>query len=142
MIVAREVIAAREARLGGHCREGYRLATSDPEYRAHVLARLRPELARPPGDLWAAIPWIWALSLGGDSPASGAMATAVKAAAGVLGDWLRDDTPYEALEPRWNATAACHLGLGSTLRSHPFADVRAWSIRPRSAASSSMPRGS
>jgi hypothetical protein len=142
MIDAGEASAARETRLAGHCREGYRLATNDPEYRDNVLARLRPELTRLPDDLWAAIPWIWARLLGGELPASGAMVMAVREAAEVLREWLRDDAPLEALELRWNATAACHLGLGSTLRSHPFADLRAWSIRPRSAALSSMPRGS
>jgi hypothetical protein len=139
---AQKALAARDARLAGHSREGFRLACDDPVYRAAVLARLAPELGPGPEDMWDAIPWIWAIALGGEPPAQGAMAGAARIAAALLGEWLGGDEPLDALEARWRASAAAPLGLGSTLRSHPFPDLRTWSIRPMFAASSSTPHGS
>ena len=97
-----------------------------------MLARLGPDLARAPGDLWDAIPWTWAVALGGEPPRAGAMAGAVVEVAAALREWLRGEEALEALEAR---CAGRGLALGSTLRSHPFPDLRAWSIRPMFAAS-------
>ena len=121
-------------RMRRHCREGYRLAQREPTYRAIVLERLRLELEASPDDLWAAIPWVWALSLGGAAPRVGALAAAVSEASSILVAWLAGDEPIEALKRSWNDAVGAQLALGSTLRSHPFADLRAWSIRPTSAA--------
>ena len=132
---ARTVLAAREARLAAHAREGFYRARDEPAYRATVLARLDRELGREPEDLWAAIPWIWAVVLGGEPPRAGAMAGAVVEAARLLRAFLEGSEPVPALEARWNGTSSAKLGLGSTLRSHPFPDIRAWSIRPMFAAS-------
>jgi hypothetical protein len=139
---ARKALADRDARLVAHAREGLRLAREEPAYHAAVLARLGRELGRDPEDLWDAIPWTWAVALDGEPPRAGAMATAVVEAARLLRSFLGGEEPLEVLEARWSATAAAPLGLGSTLRSHPFPDLRAWSIRPVFAASSSTPRGS
>jgi len=125
-----------------HAREGLRLARDEPAYRATVLARLGSELGRDPVDLWGAIPWTWAVALEHDPPGVGPMAVAIVEGARLLRSFLGGEEPLEALEARWSATAAAPLGLGSTLRSHPFPDLRAWSLRPRFAASSSTPRGS
>jgi hypothetical protein len=134
MSAARDALVAREARLARHCREGSELTRRDPAYLAVVVARLRPELDRAPDDLWSAIPWIWTVTLGGGLPAGGALRAAVAEAAVLLREWLSGDAPLEALDARWSTSTAAELGLGSTLRSHPFADLRAWSLRPPSAA--------
>jgi hypothetical protein len=139
---ARRAILERDARLVAHAREGFRRVWDEPAYRAVVLARLKPLLAADPDDLWAAIPWTWAVALGGDLPRAGLLAGGVATAAALLRSFLGGDEPLESLEARWSATAAAQLGLGSTLRSHPFPDLRTWSIRPMFAASSSTPRGS
>jgi hypothetical protein len=139
---ARRALADRDARLVAHAREGFRLARAEPAYRATVLARLGPELGRDPEDLWDAIPWTWAVALDSEPPRAGPMVAAVVEAARQLRSFLGGDEPLEAIEARWSATAAARLGLGSILRSHPFPDLRAWSIRPMFAASSSTPRGS
>jgi hypothetical protein len=94
-----------------------------------------------PDNLWTAIPWIWTVTLGGALPEAGALAAAVNDAATLLREWLSGDDPLEALDSRWNASTAAELGLGSTLRSHPFANLRVWFIRPRPTASSSTPPG-
>ncbi len=127
---ARQTLAHRDARLVAHAREGLRLARAEPAYRATVLARLGPELGRAPEDLWDAIPWTWAVALDGEAPEAGALAAAVVEGARLLGAFLAGEEPLEALEARWSTSAAARLGLGSTLRSHPFPDLRAWSIRP------------
>lgn len=139
---AQKALAARDARLAAHSREGFRLVHDDPAYRSAVLARLAPELGQGPEDMWSSIPWIWATALGGEPPARGAMAASTRVAAALLCEWLGGDEVLDALETRWQASAAAPLPLGSTLRSHPFPDLRAWSIRPMFAASSSTPRGS
>jgi hypothetical protein len=139
---AQKALAARDARLVAHSREGFRLVQDDLAYRSAVLARLAPELGEGPEDMWTGIPWIWATALGGEPPTRGAMAGAARAAAALLREWLGGDELLDALETRWRASAAAPLPLGSTLRSHPFSDLRAWSIRPRFAASSSTPHGS
>jgi hypothetical protein len=128
MVVARDALAEREGRLARHCREGFQLTQREPAYRMTVLARLCPDLERAPDDLWTAIPWTWTVSLGGELPKTGALAAAVTEAAAVLREWFPGDEPIEELRARWNATPAAQLALGSTLRSHPFADLRAWSI--------------
>lgn len=138
---ARKALADRDARLVAHAREGLRLARDEPTYRATVLARLGPGLGRDPEDLWEAIPWTWAVALDREPPGAGPMAAAIVEGARLLRSFLGGEEPLEALEARWSATAA-GLGLGSTLRSHPFPDLRAWSIRPMFAASSSTPPGS
>lgn len=133
MFDARAALSERDARLAGHCREGYRLALRDSAYRAIVLDRLRVELGAASEDLWAAIPWIWVVSLGAPAPLTGALASAVADAARILGEWLAGERPFDALKQGWNEEVGAKLALGSTLRSHPFADLRAWSIRPLSA---------
>jgi hypothetical protein len=139
---ARKALADRDARLVAHAREGFRLAREEPAYRATVLARLSPELGRDPEDLWDAIPWTWAVALEGEPPRAGPVVAAVVEGARQLRSFLLGDEPLEALEARWCASSAAQLALGSTLRSHPFPDLRAWSIRPVFAASSSTPHGS
>ena len=134
MVAPRDMLAERDARIARHCREGFQLAQSDPAYRTTVLARLQPDLDRAPEDLWAAIPWIWTVSLGGELPENGALAAAIDAGASVLREWFAGEETIAALKSRWNTAVADQLGLGSTLRSHPFADLRAWSTRPPSAA--------
>lgn len=131
---ARQALAEREARLAGHCREGYRLAQREPAYRANVLSRLRADLGAGPDDLWSAIPWVWVVSLGGAAPQVGALAAAVSEGASILAKWLAGDGPLDALKRSWDEAVGAQLALGSTLRSHPFADLRSWSIRPPSAA--------
>lgn len=134
MTTAREALAEREARLAGNCREGYRLAQRDPAYRTAVLTRLQHELSAAPDDLWVAIPWTWTSVLGGTPPEMGALGPAVRKAASVLSAWFASDELIDALKLRWNEAVGDQLALGSTLRSHPFADLRSWSIRPPSAA--------
>ena len=136
---AGSVLLERDARLAGHCREGFRRTCEESAYRTAVLERLRPELDGAPDDLWAAIPWTWAVLLGGERPRGGVLTGAVVEAAAVLREWLGGDESIETLRARWSATGAAPLALGSTLRSHPFPDLRAWSIRPRFAVSSSTP---
>jgi hypothetical protein len=139
---ARKALEARDARLAAHAREGLRMARREPAYRATVLARLHPELAESPDDVWTAIPWIWAVAAGGELPRSGSLSAAVVDAAALLASFAEGDEPLEALESRWSTRSMSELCLGSTLRSHPFPDLRTWSIRPMFAASSSTPRGS
>jgi hypothetical protein len=141
-IAGSKALAERDARLVAHAREGLVLARREPAYRASVLGRLRPELTRDPEDLWEAIPWTWAVALDAEPPRTGPMADAIVEAARLLRSLLLGDEPLGAIEAHWSTTAAAPLGLGSTLRSHPFPDLRAWSIRPMFAASSSTPRGS
>jgi hypothetical protein len=139
---ARREILARDARLVAHAREGLRRAWEEPAYRAAVLARLRPQITSAPDDLWVAIPWTWTVALGGEAPRAGSLSSAVLEAGRLLRAFLEGEEPLEALEARWSATGAAQLGLGSTLRSHPFPDLRTWFIRPMFAASSSTPHGS
>ena len=121
-------LASRDARLIRHCREGHRLARRDLDYRASVLARLRLDQDRPPVDLWTAIPWTWTASLGGEVE-DGALAAVVRSAGRALGGWLEGDEELGVLEHSWRHAADEYLDLGSTLRSHPYVDALAWSLR-------------
>jgi hypothetical protein len=120
---------ARSARLMAHCAEAVQLAAADPGYRAAVLERLRTEGAPPAEDLWTAIPWVWRLVLDRDVRVPGKLDREVAAAAGVLREALLVCGTVSDLDSRWTAATGGALALGSTLRSHPFADLRAWSIR-------------
>lgn len=142
MIDGREALAQREIRLAELCREGFRLAEHDEGYKSVVLTRLHPELTVTPDDLWTAIPWIWAGALGAPPPATGLFAPAVIDAISVLCEWFSSDEPLDVLRSHWHARTGNRLALGSTLRSHPFADLRSWFIRPQFAASSLTSRGS
>lgn len=127
------ILLARDARLASHAREGFALALAEPEYRSSVLARLVPALVARPDDLWDAIPWLWAAALGLQAPSDGRMAAAVHEAAPSFTAWLLGEEPLSTLERHWAQQFG--LAAGSTLRSHPFADLRSWSIRPKFAAS-------
>lgn len=132
----------REARIVRHARAGMRCALSDAVYRTRVLLRLEPMLVGAPDDLFAAQPWLWAIALGAERSVTGALAVPIAAGAGLLREWLATDESSLVVLPRWSATTGGALDLASTLRSHPFADIVAWSIRTPSAAWCSMPRGS
>ncbi|MEJ7727896.1 MAG: hypothetical protein WKG00_01645 [Polyangiaceae bacterium] len=119
----------RSARLFDHCRQAVQLAAVDAEYRDVVLERLRHDGGPSAEDLWSAIPWVWRLVLAPRSPVTGALHRQVEAAACVLREGLSMDTSPAMLDARWNTATQGTLALGSTLRSHPFADLRSWSIR-------------
>ncbi len=97
----------------------------DPAYCQRVLARLQPDLAAEPADLWDAVPWIWALALGHAAPPSGraldAAALSLRAALLSAEDPLSHQAQWQREHPE--------LDWGSVLRSHPFCDLRSWSIR-------------
>ncbi|HZO14251.1 MAG TPA: hypothetical protein VFB62_13360 [Polyangiaceae bacterium] len=116
-------IEARDDRLSRHARQGYALALRDPGYRATVLERL--SRAPEPRDLWTAIPWIWAATLG-EPPKEGALSSSAQLAAGELRTWLTSSESLGELRSRWQDTP---FDPGSTLRSHPFPDVHAWLLR-------------
>ncbi len=136
MSAGRDALAERDQRLFAHCREGYRLARRDASYRANVLERSSRELPDAPDDLWKAIPWVWTVTVGGAPPRAGPMSAAIDAAAALLAEELAGDEPFDVVRSRWAATPALatQLALGSIVRSHPFSDLRAWSLRPTSAA--------
>jgi hypothetical protein len=127
-VEAKRSLAARDERIAEHCREGFALTQRDPTYHAAVRARLQPDLVLPAEDLWTAIPWIWACVLGAES-ARGALASQVESGALLLRTWLVSDSSLPSLELSWTALAGKSLSLGSAMRSHPFSDLRAWSIR-------------
>lgn len=99
-----------------------------------MAARLRPHLVGEPADVFQAQPWIWAAAIGDDAVAPGALAASIAAAGALIREWLATDEPIEAVRPRWEAAESSRLDLDSTLRSHPFADILAWSLRTPSAA--------
>jgi hypothetical protein len=84
-----------------------------------------------PRDLWQAIDWIWAVTLGLAS-ATGPLAGPIEGAAGVLRALLQGD---DEVASRWDEATGGRLSLGSTLQSHPFPDQASWLLRKTSLAS-------
>ncbi len=99
-----------------------------------MLARLAPHLATAPSDLFQAQAWTWAAALGRDGGAPGPLAAPIAAAGSVLRDGLVGDDPIALLRDHFHAATSGALDLDSTLRSHPFADLLAWSLRAPFAA--------
>lgn len=127
-------LADREARLVGHCRAGIRRALAEKAYRDVVLARLEPHLTTAPVDLFQAQAWTGAAALGHDVVASGLLAAPIAAGGSVLRDGLLGDDPIAVVRARFDAATSGALDLDSTVRSHPFADLLAWSLRTPFAA--------
>ena len=124
----------REARIRRHARDGFRLARSDDSYRDVVISRLTRWMIIDPSGLFAAQPLLWALALGVEHTPKGQLAKEIADGAATLREYLLGDAPSEDVLVRWKQVTHGKLDLSSTLRSHPFPDLLAWSLRPPSAA--------
>jgi hypothetical protein len=122
-------IAERDDRLLAHCREGLELARRIPEYRHVVLARLAPDLAVLPDDLWTAVPWIWAVALDAAPPAYGARAEDVTSVGSAFARSLSEGASLEDVRGIFRSACGSRCDPGVVMRSHPFPDLRAWSLR-------------
>lgn len=96
--------------------------------------RLARHLATAPAHLFEAQAWTWAAALGHDVSAAGPLAASIAAGAAVLRDGLSGDDPIARVRSRFDAVTSGALDLDSTLRSHPFADLHAGSLRTPFAA--------
>ncbi len=134
MAAKHDALMERQARLVRHCRAGLRRILAEPAYREVVAARLAPFLVGQPANLFEAQPWTWAAAIGAGPTPAGPLGAPIVAGGAVLAAWLSTDAPIESAREDFQAATQGALDLDSTLRSHPFPDIHAWSLRTLFAA--------